>query len=254
LSGAREQRLVFGEDAAGYDRARPSYPDRLIDDVVALVGLPCRAVDAGCGTGKATVQLAARGVEGVAVEPDEAMAVVARRNLTNYAGWRVDVSDFEEWQPKAGETFDLVTCAQAWHWIDPDRGTSRAARVLRARGWLAIFGATPDLPDTSLRREIDAAYAEWAPGLSARSGVPKERVSPGSAFGPATVREYPGSRDYTAAEWVELLRTSSDHRMLPLELRESLLAQVEAAIERHGGTYRHHYVCELWAAQRREEP
>jgi hypothetical protein len=47
----RPQRLVFGEDAELYDRVRPSYPDELIDDVLRLVGTPCRAVDAGCGTG-----------------------------------------------------------------------------------------------------------------------------------------------------------------------------------------------------------
>lgn len=251
----REQRLVFGEDAEEFDRVRSSYPDRLIDDVVALVGLPCRAVEAGAGTGKATVQLAERGIEGVAVEPDEAMAAVARRKLTKHPGWRVDVSDFEEWEPAAGETFDLVTCAQAWHWIDRDRGTSRAERLLRPGGWLAIFGEVPDPPDTPLRREIDAAYDEWAaPGIPALLRAPKERVTPGSAFGPATVREYPGSRDYAAAEWVDLMRTSSDHRILPPERREPLLAAVAAAIERHGGTYRYHYVCELWAAQRRERP
>jgi hypothetical protein len=39
----RPQRLVFGEDAELYDRVRPSYPDELIDDVVRLVGTPCRA-------------------------------------------------------------------------------------------------------------------------------------------------------------------------------------------------------------------
>jgi hypothetical protein len=50
--GAREQRLVFGEDAEAYDRVRPSYPPELIDDVVVLAGRPCRAVDAGCGTGR----------------------------------------------------------------------------------------------------------------------------------------------------------------------------------------------------------
>jgi SAM-dependent methyltransferase len=250
----REQRLVFGENAEEFERVRPSYPERLVDDVVALVGLPCRAVDADAGTGKATIQLAQRGVEGVAVEPDEVMAALARRNLANYPGWRVDVSDFEDWEPAAGETFDLVTCAQAWHWIDRDRGTSRAERLLHPGGWLAIFGEAPDPPDISLRREIDVAYAEWAPGIPARLRAPEERVTPGSAFGPATVREYPGSRDYTAPEWVDLLGTSSDHRILPPERREPLLAAIAAAIERHGGTYRHHYVCELWAAQRREEP
>jgi SAM-dependent methyltransferase len=215
------------------------------------VGLPCRAVDAGCGTAKATAQLAERGVQGVGVEPDEAMADIARRTLARYPGWRVEVSDFEDWEPAEDETFDLVTCAQAWHWIDRERGTSRAERLLAPGGWLAIFGSTPDPPDTPLRRDIDALYAEHAPEPSARSQAPDERVSPGSAFDAPTVRTYSGWHDYTAAAWVALLRTSSDHRILPDERREPLLVAVADAIERHGGTYRHHVVHELWAARRR---
>ncbi len=83
---AREQRLVFGEDAELYDRARPGYPAALVDDVVSLVGLPCHAVDIGCGTGKATRMLAERRVMGVGVEPHAEMAAVARRNLSAFSG------------------------------------------------------------------------------------------------------------------------------------------------------------------------
>jgi trans-aconitate methyltransferase len=56
----REQRLVFGEDPDLYDLARPSYPAALLDDLVTMVGPSARALDVGCGTGKATVLLAAR--------------------------------------------------------------------------------------------------------------------------------------------------------------------------------------------------
>ena len=249
-SGERAQRLVFGDDAEQYDRVRPSYPDELIDDVVALVGIPCRAVDAGCGTGKATVMLAERGVEGVGVEPDPAMADVARRRLSAYPAWRVDVADFEEWEPARGARFDLVTCAQAWHWIDRERGTTRAELLLRSGGWLAIFGRVPDPPDTPLRRQIDAIYAELAPKPSVVSQAPEERVAPGAAFGSPLRREYPGFEDYSADEWIALMETSSDHKVLPARDRRLLLSRVRDAIDGHGGTYRHHCVCRLWVAQR----
>jgi SAM-dependent methyltransferase len=248
----RPQRLLFGEDAELYDRVRPSWPQKLIEDVVALVGLPCRAVDAGCGTGKGTVLLAARGVTGVGVEPDEAMAAIARRKLVPFAGWRVDVSDFEEWAAAPDDVpVDLVSCAEAWHWIDREHGARQAERLLRPGGWLAIWTQEDESRDSALRREIDAAYAKYAPRPSARSQAPRERVPPGASFGRPVQRRYPGSRDYTAEAWIDLMRTSSDHRKLPAERREPLLAAVAAAIERHGGVYRHDYVCRLWAAPRR---
>lgn len=247
-----EQRLVFGEEAELYDRVRPSYPEELISDVIALVGLPCRAVDAGCGTGKATVMLAERGVQGVGVEPDAEMAAIAKKKLEVHIGWRVEVSDFEEWQPKASESFDLITVAQAWHWIDHERGARQAERLLRRGGWLAIFGHDPEFEDSPLRRTIDAIYEELSPAPSVKSQAPKERVPHGSAFGKPIEREYRGWRDYTASEWIDVERTSSDKKMLPPDQRELLLARLEAAINDHGGVYRDRYVCRLWAAQRTE--
>jgi SAM-dependent methyltransferase len=245
------QRLVFGSDAELYDRVRPAYPAELIDDVVSLVGLPCTAVDAGAGTGKATVLLAGRGARGVAVEPDPAMADVAERNLRACAGWRVDVSDFEAWRPKREDgAFDLVTCAQAWHWIDRERGARAAARALRPGGWLAIFTSTDRWQDTPLRRAIDAAYDRRPTPTPPVQLAPRERVPPGLGFSAPLEREYPGTRTYSSSAWVDLMRTSSDHKMLPSRRREELLAEVRAAIDAHGGRYDQHYVIRLWAARR----
>jgi SAM-dependent methyltransferase len=195
-----KQRLLFGTDAELFDRVRPSYPAELIDEVVALVGRTARAVDAGCGTGKATVMLAERGVRGVGVDPHPAMARIAAEKLGPFAGWRVDVADFEDWQPRPGDPpFDLVTAAQAWHWIDRERGTRQAERLLRPGGWLAIFGHRMNAPDTPLRRAIDAIHDELTSEPAAIDRAPRERVPPGSAFGPPIEWEYPGWQDYTAA-------------------------------------------------------
>lgn len=247
----REQRLVFGEDAERYDRVRSSYPEALVDELVALVPAPARAVDAGCGTGKLTVQLAGRGVSGVGVEPHPAMAAVAARNLAPHARWRVDVADFERWEPHADELpFDLVTCATAWHWIDREAGARQAARLLRRGGFLAIVSHRDVHPDTPLRRELDAAYARWFRGPTGLERAPREKVPPDAPFGPPLRRDYPAVRELTTAAWLEHLATSSDHSVLPDERRLPLLEEVAAAIDRHGGIYREHLVRELWAYER----
>ena len=53
-------RTTFDEPPELYDRARPSYPPQLFDDLIALVQLPtaARLLEIGCGTGIATVPLA----------------------------------------------------------------------------------------------------------------------------------------------------------------------------------------------------
>ena len=250
----KPRRLVFGEVADLYDRARPSYPPELMDDLVELTGVGAHAVDGACGTGKATVMLAERGLHGVGVEADVEMARVAARNLAPHPRWRIDVSDFEDWQPRREEgSFDLVTVAQAWHWIDHERGARQAERLLRPGGLLAILGyePEPELEDPALRREIDAIYDELAPEPSPGSLEAREKIPAGFAFAPPVLREYRGSREYTTQQLVDLSRTHSDKLILSPERRELLLGRVAAAIDEHGGVYREHYVCRLWTAARR---
>lgn len=247
---ARPRRLLFGEDAELYDRARPTYPDELFDDLVGFAGGPGRAVDAACGTGKVTVGLAARGFGGVGVEADPSMAAVARRNLAPFGGWRVDGAQFEEWQPRTGDVpFDLITVGAAWHWFDAARAGEQAHRLLLPGGWLAIFGHDHrfDEDDPELRREIDAAYAELAPDRD----PPAEAADrlPQSGFGAPVVREYPVTLEYTAAEWVDRVLTSSDLRMRAPEVQRELLDRIARAVDAHGGIYVHHAVCRLDAVQ-----
>ena len=164
VTPARQQRTVFGEDAELYDRRRPSYPAALMDDIVGLVETPARAIDVGCGTGKATDLLAARGVTGVAVDPDARMAALAAARLASYRGWRVDVADFERWTPTNGDVpFDLVVSAQAWHWIDPAVRVAKGLSLLRSGGWLALVWNRPGDQSSALRQALDSIYAELVP-------------------------------------------------------------------------------------------
>jgi SAM-dependent methyltransferase len=191
-------------------------------------------------------------MEGVGVEPDREMARVALRNLAAYPGWRVDVADFEEWQPRADDPlFDLVTAAQAWHWIDRDRGTAQAERLLRPGGWLALFAHEPEFENSPLRVAIDEIYADLAPEPSAQSRAPTEIVPQSSAFGSPIELEFRSVVEYTTQEAVDLSRTHSDKLILPPERRELLLSRLTETIDAHGGVYREHDVCRLWAVQRR---
>jgi 2-polyprenyl-3-methyl-5-hydroxy-6-metoxy-1,4-benzoquinol methylase len=100
-----------------YDRFRPTYPDALIEDLAGL--RPAKVLDVGCGTGKVAVALAERGLSVLGVEVDQQMAKIARGH-----GIDVQVAAFESWDA-TGRTFDLITCGDAWHWIDPARGVAK---------------------------------------------------------------------------------------------------------------------------------
>ncbi len=234
---------AFGEAAELYDRRRPGYPPELLDDAIATAaasGPVERALEAGAGTGRATLALARRGIRVDAVEHDPQMAAVARAAV---AGLAVDVhvGAFEEWRGEEG-AYDLVFSAQAWHWIDPERGLAVARRALRPGGAIALFWNLSERREDSLRRALDAAYEPWAPeliGTSIMNHSSGGRIDPvtlaGDGFDDPRVRSYRWSRSYDAVAYGELLQTHSDHRLLPPERLTGLIEAVEETVREAGG-------------------
>ena len=138
---ARERSKLFDEEAERYDRCRPTYPDALIDDLLGPTPEGLDVLDVGCGTGIASRLMAERGASVLGVEVAPRMAEIARSH-----GIDVETGAFEDWKP-AGRTFDRVTSAQAWHWLDLPVATTKAAVVLRPGGRLGLIwncGSPPD--------------------------------------------------------------------------------------------------------------
>jgi len=229
-----EQRLIFGEVAPAYDEFRPSYPEGLFDAVVEFGGLAAgdRALEIGAGTGKATAGFLERGLQVHALEPTAEMAAVARAK-----GIDVEETLFEMWTPP--RAFDLVYAAQAWHWVHGADRYLRAAAALGPGGTLALFWNKGREWTGSLGAANDAAYAEHAPAMGRSTGWNLDWVGTEIDACPeletATVHVTTWSRAYTRDEWIALLGTHSDHRILPAVQRARLHAAVGDAIDRHGG-------------------
>lgn len=252
----RPQRLVFGTVAEAYDAHRPGYPDELFDDLLAMVGPDAHVLDAGAGTGKVAGALAARGLTGTALEPDPSMAAVAQRHVGD-AGWEVVVGDLESADlPPASH--DLFTCAQAWHWIDPERGFDKVRHVLRPGGVAAIFWNRPEFPDTELRDDLDAVYAQLAPEMesslaskaSGHKGIAPAVDPAPEGFADAEVRTYRHALRYSTEAWIGYLGTHSNHVMLEEQRRRALHGAVAAVIDDHGGELEVSYRVEAWIARR----
>jgi SAM-dependent methyltransferase len=92
-------RAIFDEAAELYDRARPGYPAALFDDLAELTPLRpgSRVLEIGPGTGQATLPLAERGYQVVAVELGADLAAVARRKLAGFPNVEVVTAAFEDW-------------------------------------------------------------------------------------------------------------------------------------------------------------
>lgn len=241
----RPRRLVFGEVAELYDRRRPGYPPALIDDLVTFAGDERRALEVGVGTGKATRLVGARGISVLAIEPSAEMASFARAATESLDGVEYVVADFERWRPQ-GRTFPLVYAGQAWHWVDQERGFAHARAALSPGGHLVAFWNRPAWGDSALRRALSDAYRRTVPQLPPDGPMHPDNHAPhgGDAWERAVAatdglaepgrRCYAWSIDYTATEYVELLSTMSEVRLLIEPARAALLEAVGETIERHG--------------------
>lgn len=133
----------FGSVAAEYEQGRPGYPDRLFDELERLAGRSlkgARVLDVGAGTGIATRLLAGRGAEVVAVEPSPGMG---EQFLASSPGIPLVRGSGDE-LPFHDRSADVITYAQAFHWIHPELAIPEAVRVLRPGGAIAAWWNVKD--------------------------------------------------------------------------------------------------------------
>jgi SAM-dependent methyltransferase len=152
--------LSFGKAVTEYERGRPGYPSEAIDWIraeaagaaaasaaasatrtaagaAAATGAaraPLTVVDVGAGTGKFTAALLGHGDEVIAVEPDAAMRAALSEKLPEVGA----LEGTGEALPLGDATADIVTFAQAWHWVDVPAASAEVARVLKPGGTLAL--------------------------------------------------------------------------------------------------------------------
>jgi SAM-dependent methyltransferase len=173
------------------------------------------------------------------------MAAIARDH-----GVAVEEGTFEHWDD-AGRTFDLLTAAQAWHWVDPHVGAAKAAHVIRPGGRIGLFWNQPQ-PEGSTRRVMQAAYREHAPVLGRQSVLLGQR-SMALYEGMAEALQRTGQFDdielmrfthhvtYSTDQWLGLAATHSDHHTLPPEQLSGLLRALKGGLDALGGGFTMRY-------------
>jgi SAM-dependent methyltransferase len=236
-------RATFEEVPDLYDRARPTYPEELFDDLTSFARLEpdARILELGPGTGKATLPLARRGFEVVGVELGEGLANVARRNLAEFPNVEIVTARFEEWEPN--ECFDAVVAFTAFHWIDPGAQYAKTARLLRDGGSLAVVTTKHVLPQggdpfwVEVQEDYDAVVPHpdnGPPGPPADAEDWGEQIEASGLYGEVLSRRHLWNVEYTADEYIAVLGTYSPNLALPDEQREELFRRIHARVAARG--------------------
>jgi SAM-dependent methyltransferase len=253
FEGRALMRTEFDSVAEDYDRVRNRYPEEIFNDLVDLASLSseARVVEVGCGTGQATIPLARRGLTVIAVELGEHLAALARRRVADFPNVNIVQAPFEEWEPSDTAEFDALVSFAAFHWIDPQVGYAKAARLLKPGGAIAILDWQDTLSDdgdpffAAVPEDYAAVVPEWevAAPFPAEQIVDRDRVKgyldASGYFTPAETRHYLWSATYTARDYVTLLGTMGSFLVLDDKRRSRLFDRIERRITtEHGGAVR----------------
>jgi SAM-dependent methyltransferase len=259
------ERRSFGKGFDGvaddYARERPTYPEELVDAACRGLEAGDRVLEIGCGPGKLTASLLARGLAVDALDPAPNMLRVAREVAP---GARYLEGRFEDAALEA--PYAAVFSAAAFHWVDPAVGWAKAADVLRPGGFIALIQHCPvahadtaaddeallgalrdvapeladEFPPTRELATIETGVAERRDNISAvwtwLGGI--DMTVPDPPFMDVGFTSVPVIRTFTADELGALMRTTSLAWRLGTQRADALDAANRRAIASLGGVAR----------------
>lgn len=123
----------FSSGSAGYAAYRPTYPIALVDELATISPGLRRALDCGCGTGQLSVLLAERFEEVIAT--DASAAQIAKAQPREGVIYRTALAE-DSGLPDA--SVDLITVAQAAHWLDLEKFYTEVRRIARPQAAVAL--------------------------------------------------------------------------------------------------------------------
>ena len=152
----------FTAQADAYARARPGYPEAVVEELIAAAGVRAgdAVADLGAGTGIFTALLAARGLRVSAVEPNAAM----RARAPQLAGVTWSDGSFESTGLESGSQRWAVA-AQAFHWADPARALPEVHRLLAAGAAFTVLWNDRDVERSPLLQQTRAIIESRVPGF-----------------------------------------------------------------------------------------
>lgn len=130
----------FSSRVENYARYRPSYPKEVIDVLRAECRLTPHFIvaDVACGTGLFTRLLLENDNRVFGVEPNKEMREAGEHYLAGFSRF-TSVSAMAESTTLPNASIDLITCAQAAHWLKREEALSEFKRILKPQCFLAII-------------------------------------------------------------------------------------------------------------------
>ena len=124
----------FSSGSAGYATYRPTYPMQLVEELAKISPAQNLALDCGCGSGQLSVLLAEKFKSVVATDASATQI----ENAQVKAGVTYTVALAEN-SGLPDQSVDLITVAQAAHWLNLEKFYVEVRRVARPKAAVALI-------------------------------------------------------------------------------------------------------------------
>ena len=212
---------------------RPDYADAAINAMLAIAGAEKgdRFCDVGAGVAHLTLMLASRGLDVIAVEPNDAM----RANGIK----RTEQHDNVQWYEGTGEQtgqgeneFDMVTFGSSFNVCDRQAALVETARILKPGGWFACMWNHRQLEDP-IQASIESIIKNQVEGYG--YGTRREDqtavIDSSGLFGPVVHLDARVNHQQTIAECVEAWRSHATLERQAGDSFVSVVREIEAYLE-----------------------
>lgn len=233
---------------------RPDYSNASIDAMLSIAGAQKddHFCDIGAGVAHLTLMLGLRGLDVVAVEPNDAMRAngMARTNSFSNVRWHEGTG---EATGQSTAAFNMVTFGSSFNVCDRQQALKETARILKPRGWFACMWNHRQLDD-SIQASIEQIIKERVNGYG--YGTRREDqtavIDASGLFGPVVHLDSRVMHEQSIGECVEAWRS---HATLERQAGDAF-HDVVAAIESYllglqVKTIQIPYSTNIWMAQLR---
>lgn len=252
-------RLKFNEDEKNYDNYRPTYPKELFSDIINYSNISsyCKSLEIGIGTGQATLPILQLGCKVTAIELGDNLTQYVSDKYSGYKNFDVINADFIE-HPIEAETFNLVYCATAFHWLPLEEGYRKVRNILKDNGTIALFWNHPfpnrkdDISNIANKKIYDKYRPSNKEIIEFSKNDCHKRIDELVRFGFKDIisKLYYRQRTLTSDEYICLLNTYSDHRTLPMEIKNDFEMDIKNAIDEVGGKINIYDTIDLYLARK----
>jgi ubiquinone/menaquinone biosynthesis C-methylase UbiE len=231
---------------------RPDYADAAIDALLSIVDAKKsdKFCDIGAGVAHLTLMLARRGLDVVAVEPNNAMRIngIKRTEGLSNIRWHEGTGEATD---QADHVFDAVTFGSSFNVCDRQQALKEAARILKPQGWFACMW-NHRLLDDPIQSRIEEIIKRQIPdyGYGSRREDQTAVIDASKLFGPVIHLDSRVIHEQGIEDCVEAWRSHATLQRQAEAVFHDVVASIEIYLQSlNAPTIKIPYSTNIWAAQ-----